>query len=81
MVIPAIAAPRNTFKSAEDAAQAALDLEALTTNMVNDLMTLAITEKNYMTQVFLQWFVNEQLEEMASATDRLAIIKLPARTS
>ena len=73
--IPATRQVRNTFSSAEDAAQAALDLEAETTSMVNDLMTMAIEEKNYMTSVFLQWFVTEQLEEMATASDRVAVIK------
>ena len=73
--IPASPAPRNGFSSAEDAAQAALDLETKTTNLINGLMDLAIAEKNYMAQIFLQWFVTEQLEEMASATDRLAVIK------
>ena len=75
VVVPAIAAVKNEFKSAEDAAQLALDAETRTTNQINDLVTLTIAEKNYIAQNFLQWFVNEQLEEMTSAETHLAVIK------
>jgi ferritin len=73
--IPAVPAPRNQFRSAEDAAQLALDAEIRTTEHVYDLVTLATGEKNYIAVNALQWFVNEQLEEVASAQSRLAIIK------
>lgn len=75
VVIPAIAEPQNTFRSAEDAAQVAYDSEIRTTGQINDLMTLAISEKNYIAMNMLQWFVNEQLEEVSSAQTRLAVIK------
>ena len=73
--IPAIPAAQNTFASAEAAAQLALDAEVRTTDQVNDLMTLAIAEKNYAAQNFLQWFVNEQVEEIATASTNLDVIK------
>ena len=73
--IPAIAAPQNEFASAEAAAQLALDAEIRTTNQINDLLTLALAEKNYAAQNFLQWFVNEQVEEIATATANLDVIK------
>jgi hypothetical protein len=73
--IPAIPAAQNDFASAEAAAQLALDAEVRTTNQINDLMTLAIDEKNYAAQNFLQWFVNEQVEEIATASTNLDVIK------
>ena len=73
--IPAIAAPQNEFASAEAAAQLALDAEIRTTRQINDLLTLALAEKDYAAQNFLQWFVNEQVEEVATATTNLDIIK------
>ncbi len=73
--IPSIPAMENTFESAEDAAQLALDAEIRTTNQINDLVTLAIAEANYTAQNFLQWFVNEQLEEVSTAQTNLNIIK------
>lgn len=73
--IPPIPAPRSQFVSAEDAAQLALDSEIRTTQQIYDLVELATREKNYITLNFLQWFVNEQLEEVSSAQSRLAVIK------
>lgn len=73
--IPAIAGVQNGFASAEAAAQLALDAEVRTTGQINDLMAQAIAEKNYAAQNFLQWFVNEQVEEIATATLNLDIIR------
>jgi ferritin len=73
--IPAIPAVQNAFASAEAAARLALDAEERTTDQINDLMTLAIAEKNYAAQNFLQWFVNEQVEEIATASTNLDVIK------
>jgi ferritin len=73
--IPAIPAAQSAFASAEAAAQLALDAEERTTAQINDLVTLAMAEKNYAVQNFLQWFVNEQVEEIASASTNLDVIK------
>ncbi len=75
VAIPSIPAPRNEFRSAEDAAQLALDSELATTRQIYDLIELAAAEKNYITTNFLQWFVSEQLEEVSSAETRLSVIK------
>ena len=73
--IPAIPAVQNTFASAEAAAQLALDAEERTTAQIYDLMALALDEKNYIAQRFLEWFVTEQLEEVSTAHTHLAVIK------
>lgn len=75
VVIPQVPAPQNDFKSADDAAQVALDSEIRTTRQIYDLVELATAEKNYITLNFLQWYVNEQLEEVSSAETRLSVIK------
>jgi bacterioferritin B len=75
VVISEVPAPQNGFKSVEEAAQLALDAEIRTTNQINDLMSLAIAEKNYIAQNSLQWFVSEQLEEVSTAETILAVIK------
>ena len=72
---PGIPTPRCLFESAIDAAQLALDSEMVTTQQINDLVTLATEEKNYIALNFLQWFVTEQLEEVSSAETRLSIIR------
>jgi ferritin len=73
--IPAVTATTSEFKSAEEAAQFALDSELRTTRQIYDLVELATAEKNYIALNFLQWFVSEQLEEVSSAETRLAVIK------
>jgi len=75
VAIPTVPAPRNEFKSAEDAALLSLDAEVRTTKQIYDLVTLATNEKNYIAVNALQWFVNEQLEEVSSAETRLALIR------
>ena len=75
VAIPEVPAPRNEFRSAEDAAQLALDSELRTTRQIYDLVELATAEKNHIAKNFLQWFVNEQLEEVSSAETRLSVIK------
>ena len=43
--------------------QEALKHEQLVTRLINDLYTLAVEQKDYASQVFLQWFITEQTEE------------------
>jgi len=71
--IPAIDAPKATFGTAEEALQLALDWELKVTQFINDLMTLAISQKDYAAMDFLKWFVTEQVEEVHSAEDILKI--------
>lgn len=75
VVVPAIGEPRNRFESAVDAAQVAYDSEVRTTRQIYDLVDLAAGEKNHIATNFLQWFVSEQLEEMANSEKRLTVIK------
>ncbi|WP_337175838.1 ferritin [Paludisphaera sp.] len=72
---PAVPEPRNDFATPVEAAQLAYDSEITTTKQINDLVDLAQSERNHIAQNFLQWFVTEQLEEVASASTRLNIIR------
>ncbi len=75
LTIPAVPAPRADFASAEDAARLAYDSEVQTTKQIYDLVDLAAAEKSHVASNFLQWFVTEQLEEIASADTRLKVIR------
>ena len=75
LAIPAIPAGRPDFKSAEEAVQLALDWETTVTRQINDLVGLALKEGDHLAQIFLQWFVNEQLEEVTSMDTLLRTIK------
>jgi ferritin len=73
--IPAIPAPLGHFKFAEDAVKLSLDQEKKVSAQVNHLVDLAKSERDYTTDQFLQWFVQEQLEEVAAMEDLLAIVQ------
>ena len=45
------------------------------TKKINNLMDLAIKENDHIAQEFLQWFVNEQLEEVSSMDSLLGVIR------
>ncbi len=73
--IPDIPAPKNDFKSADEAVALALDWEKNVTTMINNLVGLAIKETDYLTQNMLGWFVNEQLEEVSSMDNLLKLVR------
>jgi bacterioferritin B len=68
--IPALPAPTATFASAEAAVGAALKWEQEVTGQITALMDLAMKQEDYLAQSFLQWFIDEQLEEVVKM-DRL----------
>jgi ferritin len=73
--IPAIPAPTATFPSAEAAVQAALTWETEVTRQITGLMDLAAKQSDYLAQSFLQWFIDEQLEEVVKMDRLLGVIK------
>ena len=75
LVIPAIPAPKPEFSSAADAVQAALDWEKEVTRQITNLMDMAVAENDYLAQSFLQWFIDEQLEEVVKMDRLLTVIK------
>jgi ferritin len=46
------------------------------TGLINDLVDLAAQEKDHATNMFLQWFVTEQVEEEANVDDIIQKLKL-----
>jgi ferritin len=73
--IPAIPAPVATFASAEAAVKAALEWEQDVTRQITALMDLAIKHNDYLAQSFLQWFIDEQLEEVVKMDRLLGVIR------
>ena len=73
--IPAIPAPQPGFKTAEEAVKLSLEWEITVTKQISGLVDLAISENDHITRHFLQWFVNEQLEEVASMEQLLSIVR------
>jgi bacterioferritin B len=73
--IPAIPAPQAAFQFAEEAVKLSLDQEKKVTAQINHLVHLAKEESDYTTDTFLNWFVQEQLEEVSSMEDLLSIVQ------
>ncbi len=62
----AIAAPQNGYDSPLNCFEYSLNHEKFVTDGINKLMDLARQDNNHAAQIFLQWFVTEQVEEEAS---------------
>ncbi len=67
--------PKNDFKSAEEIFTLALEHEKLVSSLINELMALAQEEKHYPSISFLQWFIDEQVEEEANMSKLLSKVK------
>ena len=78
VVLEQIDKPKTDWASPLAAFEEALEHELLVTNKINDLVDLAIKENDHAAASFLQWFINEQVEEEAVAqaiVSKLALIK------
>ncbi len=76
VTLQAIPQPATDFKSHMDIFKKQLEHEKHVTASINELYTLAIKEKDYPTQVMLQWFIDEQVEEEKEAKDIIAMCKM-----
>ena len=74
--LKAIDAPKTDWNSNLEVAEEVAAHEAMVTASINDLYELALKEKDYPSQVLLQWFVTEQVEEESSAAQIVADLKL-----
>jgi len=76
VALKAIAEPPAKWKSPPDAFQASLDHEKLVTQRINNLMDLAIEQKDHAARSFLNWFVDEQVEEETSVGQVIEKLKM-----
>jgi ferritin len=74
--IDAIEAPQAEWANPLDAFEHALAHEQKVTARIHDLMELAMSDMDHATAGFLQWFVSEQVEEEATATEIVFKMKL-----
>ena len=68
--------PPKDFKSLLDAFEASLKHEKFVTERINLLMSIALEEKDYAAVNFLNWYVDEQVEEEESFSTMIGKIKL-----
>lgn len=76
VALAAIKNPKTAWSSPLEAFEDAFKHEQMVTGLINDLVDLAIAEKDHASNHFLQWFVAEQVEEEASANEIVQKIKL-----
>ncbi|MDY7075737.1 MAG: ferritin [Chloroflexota bacterium] len=76
VVLQAIDQPPIEFQSPLEVFEKTLEHEQKVTAMINDLYALAVQEKDYASQIFLQWFVTEQVEEEDNANQIVEILKM-----
>ncbi len=62
-IIPGVKQPPKTYKSLESICKTALSNEQAVTKAINHMVDLAQKDKDHNTFTFLQFFVNEQIEE------------------
>ncbi|MFP4179468.1 MAG: ferritin [Spirochaetaceae bacterium] len=68
--------PPVKFDSIQDMFEKTLEHEEFVTKSINELVDLAISEKDHATNHFLQWYVEEQVEEEKNDHEILAKIDL-----
>lgn len=78
VVLSTIDAPDREWKSPLGVFEAVYAHEVKVTALINDLLKLARDEQDTATEVMLQWFINEQVEEESSSLlilEKLKMIK------
>jgi len=76
-IVPALEQPILTFVSLKKAFEELFGHELKVSESINELVDIALQEKDYATHNFLQWYVNEQIEEERLArecNDKLELI-------
>lgn len=71
VVLAAIEQPKLTWPDILSLFKESLEHEKKVTAWINELVDIAVSEKDYATQNALKWFVDEQVEEEASLADAL----------
>ena len=74
VVIPGVEAPEPTFRDVIAPVQLALEQERRVTEQINTLVRVAREESDFASEQFMQWFIKEQVEEVATMNDLLAVV-------
>ncbi|RKQ92825.1 ferritin [Solirubrobacter pauli] len=75
VVIPGVAAPQVRFDDIVEPVALALAQEKRVTEQINALAGRARAEGDYTSEQFMQWFIKEQVEEVATMSDLLRVVE------
>jgi len=73
--LPGVAAPTSGFGDVVAPVALALEQERRVTDQINALAAAAREASDYTSEQFMQWFIKEQVEEVASMTDLLRVVE------
>jgi ferritin len=71
--IPGVSEPRNDFTDVVEPIRIALEQEKSVTDQISGLAAIAREANDYVSEQFTQWFLKEQVEEVATMSDLLAV--------
>jgi ferritin len=71
--IPGVAEPRGDFADVVEPIRIALEQEKRVTDQISGLAAIAREAGDYVSEQFTQWFLKEQVEEIATMSDLLAV--------
>ena len=74
VVMPGVAAPVSAFADVVAPLELALAQEKRVTEQINTLLRIAREENDFASEQFMQWFIKEQVEEVAKMSDLLAVV-------
>jgi bacterioferritin B len=74
VAIPGVDAPVSGFADVVKPIELALAQEKRVTEQINGLLRVAREESDFASEQFMQWFIKEQVEEVATMSDLLAIV-------
>src|SRR5215216_1274825 len=75
VTIPGVAAPQTDFADIVAPIALALDQEKRVTAQINTLAATAREAGDYTSEQFMQWFIKEQVEEVATMSDLLRVVE------
>jgi bacterioferritin B len=74
-IVPGVAAPQVDFGDIVSPVALALGQEKRVSEQINALAALARHEDDYSSEQFMQWFIKEQIEEIATMSDLLRVVE------
>jgi bacterioferritin B len=75
VTVPAVTAPETEFDDVVAPVALALDQERRVSDQIAALTGVARDEGDYLSEQFVQWFLKEQVEEVASMSSLLAVVQ------
>lgn len=79
--LAAVAQPAADYDSPLAVYKMALEMEKLNTKTIHELYEASLELKDYATQSFLKWFLDEQVEEEKSCEDVIALLEMAGDNS